>query len=100
MVFFLCTSVFPTESAKDIGQKFTSGTLPKLPDFVKQHHIFVNTKVDIIVYALYEAPDDKMHEAFVALGNRYAGYFGIAGYKYTVESLLTVKEALPMIGLG
>ncbi|MHA2429729.1 MAG: hypothetical protein ACXACC_01730 [Promethearchaeota archaeon] len=100
MAHFMATLIYPTESAQDIGKKFTSGALPKLPDFVKQLYIFVATAGDIKTYSLYEVPDDKKHEGFKAINNRYAGYFGIKGFKYTLEPLLTSREALPMIGLG
>ncbi len=55
---------------------------------------------DIKGYALYEVPDDKAHEGYVAITKRSTGYFGIEGYKFTVEPLLTAKEALALIGLG
>jgi len=96
----MVTAFFPTEKSEEVGKKLTSGTLPKLPDFVKQLYIFVATAGEIKTYTLYEVPDEKMHEGIIAISTRYAGYFGIDGFKYTVEPVLTAKEALPMIGLG
>ena len=100
MTYFMVTASFPTEKSEDVGKKLTSGTLPKLPDFVKQLYILVGTAGEVKVYTLYEVPNDKMHESMIAISTRYAGYFGIDGFKYTLEPVLTAKEALPMIGLG
>ncbi len=98
MTYFLVTSTFPPHKAAEIGKAFPN--LPKLPDFVKQLFIFVASSGDIKSYSLYEVPDDKAHEGYVAIGKRITGYFGIEGFKYLVEPLLTVKEALALIGLG
>ena len=45
-------------------------------------------------------PDDKLLEGLKSIGTRYAGYRDIEGFKYKMEHLMTVQEALPMIGLG
>ena len=100
MTFILVISTFPTEQSENIGKKLTSGKLAELPDFVKQVNIFVYAEGEIKTYAIYEAPDDKMKEANIALGKRYAGYYGIKGFKYTIRNVLTIAEALPLIGLG
>lgn len=98
MAYFLGLVSFPPHKATEVGN--TLPKLPKLPDFVKQLYIFATTGGDIKAYSLYEAPDDKAHEAYVAIAKRYTGYFGIEGYKVTIEPLLTAKEALALLGLG
>ena len=98
MAYFLTTSSFPPHKATEMGKAFQN--LPKLPDFVKRLFIFIVPSSDIKGYALYEVPDDKAHEGYVAITKRITGYFGIEGYKFTLEPLLTTKEALALIGLG
>jgi len=98
MTYFLGTSTFPPHKATEVGKAFPN--LPKLPDFVKQLFVFIVPSSDIKGYGLFEVPDDKAHEGYVAITKRYTGYFGIEGYKFTVEPLLTAKEALALIGLG
>ena len=98
MTYFLATATFPPHKATEIGKAFQG--LPKLPDFVKTLFIFIVPSSDIKGYALYEVPDDKAHEGYVAITKRSTGYFGIEGYKFIVEPLLTAKEALALIGLG
>jgi hypothetical protein len=36
----------------------------------------------------------------VAITKRFTGYFNIQGSRFKIEPLLTVEEALPLIGLG
>ncbi|TKJ19227.1 MAG: hypothetical protein CEE42_15800 [Promethearchaeota archaeon Loki_b31] len=98
MTYFLATATFPPHKATEVGKTFPN--LPKLPDFVKQLFIFVVPSSDIKAYSLFEVPDDKAHEGYVAMTKRYTGYFGIEGYKFTIELLLTAKDALALIGLG
>lgn len=89
---------FPAKSAVEIGKKLPK--LPKLPDFVKQLNIFVATGGEIEFYSIYECDDDKAHEAMIAIVKRYSGYFGVEGFKFDVKPLMTVREALPLVGLA
>jgi len=98
MTYFLATATFPPHKATEVGKAFPN--TPKLPDFVKTLFIFIVPSSDIKSYALYEIPDDKAHEGYIALTKRMTGYFGIEGYKFTIEPLLTANEALALIGLG
>jgi len=98
MTYFLGISTFPPHKATEVGKTFPN--LPKLPDFVKTLFIFIVPSSDIKSYGLYEVPDDKAHEGYVAISKRITGYFGIEGYKFTLEPLLTVKEALALLGFG
>lgn len=98
MTYFLATSTFPPHKAAEIGKAFPN--LPKLPDFIKTLFIFVVPSSDIKTYSLYEVPDDKAHEGYIAITKRITGYFEIEGFKFIVEPLLTVKEALALLGLG
>ena len=98
MTYFLATGTYPPNKAAEIGKAFQN--VPKLPDFVKTLFIFIVPSSDIKSYGLYEVPDDKAHEGYIAITKRITGYFGIEGYKFTIEPLLTTKEALALIGLG
>jgi len=100
MVFFMVTTTFPPDKATEVGKVFTSGKLPKVPDFLKRISIFIVTEGDIKTYAIYECEDEKTHDGYKAIAERYTGYYGIEGWKYKIEHLLTPNEALPMIGLG
>ena len=97
MVFFMVTTTFPPDKAVEVGKTLTSVKLAKLPEFVKRVNIFLVSEGDIKAYALYECENEKAHEGYKALVERYTGYFEIAGFKYKVEHLLSIDEALPLL---
>ena len=96
----MVTSIYPPHKAEEVGQAFVGKKVPEVADFVKRINIFVASDYDTKIYALYEVPDDKVYEGLKSISTRYAGYRIIEGFKYKIEPLLTVQEALPMIGLG
>jgi len=62
--------------------------LPKLPDFVIPHQIFITLSSDngkIKAYGLNEVKDDIAHEGLVTIAKRLRGYFGVEGVKYKIE---------------
>lgn len=96
----MVTFTYPPNRAEEVGQAFVSGKAPELPDFVKRIHIFVVLDVELKTYSIYEVEDAKSHEGLVAITKRFTGYFNIEGSRFKIEPLLTVNEALPLIGLG
>ncbi|MFX1358458.1 MAG: hypothetical protein ACFFA8_14395 [Promethearchaeota archaeon] len=101
MVYFLTVIYFPGEKAEQIGKVLPK--LPKLPDFVKPPQIFATVSSDngqIKAYGIYEVDDNKSHEGYVAIAKRLTGYFEIEGVQYKIEPLMTLREALAIIGLG
>jgi len=51
-------------------------------------------------YALYEFPNEKMVDAMISISTRYAGYRIVEGFKFIIEPLIEIQDALPMLGLG
>jgi len=101
MVYFLTTTYFPGEKAEQIGKALPK--LPKLPNYVKAPQIFATVSNDngqIKAYGIYEVDDNKSHEGYVAIAKRLTGYFEVEGVQYKIEPLMTLKEALAIIGLG
>jgi hypothetical protein len=101
MVYFLTVTTFPGEKSEKIGKILPK--LPKLPDFVKPPQIFTtvsNDNGEIKAYGIYEVDDNKSHEGYVAIAKRLTGYFEIEGIHYKIEPLMTLKEALTLLGLG
>ena len=71
------------------------------PDFMTTIGPFVQSRLEgIKTIAIYEFDPSKYAEAIDYLGNRYAAYHGIPGFKYSIEEWLGVMEALKLIGLG
>jgi hypothetical protein len=50
--------------------------------------------------ALWELENAKLAEAMDFIGNYYATFFGVPGFKYEVKPFFHVEEALKMIGMG
>ena len=96
----IASITFPTDSAKDIGKKFTEQ--PPLPDYLKMMGPYVRGSAlqGIQTMTLYEVDASKMADGMIALGERYAKYIGVPGYKYSINVWFDIMEALAMVGLG
>jgi hypothetical protein len=97
MPFVMVTSSFPPSKSKEIGAVF--GKLPKLPEYVKLLHVLVTQSENMKVYSLYEVEEDKYYKGIIAIGERYVPYHAVDDFKYNIETVLTVREALALIGL-
>ncbi|MBT3225259.1 MAG: hypothetical protein HN580_20185 [Deltaproteobacteria bacterium] len=93
-------SSFPPSSANEIGKRFTE--LPALPDYITMRGPFVRGSAGegVQVTAIYECDNSKLAEAVEHVSNRMVPYFGVTGFKYSVDTWLEAIEALKMIGLG
>lgn len=100
MAFYLVIFTYPPSKAKEVGEVFVSGKAPDLPDYVERTQIFIVMDVELKTYAIYKVPDEKSHGGLMAITKRFTGYFDIEGSRFKIEPLLTVKEALPLIGLS
>ncbi|MFW9938024.1 MAG: hypothetical protein ACFFD5_10265 [Candidatus Thorarchaeota archaeon] len=100
MAYMMVIAKQPPHNATKGAKVFTSGKLPKLPEFVKLLHIFITADFKIVSYALYEVEDDKYFEGMKAINNRYVPYFEVEGYEYKLIPMLEMKDALSMVGLG
>ena len=99
-MFVMVTSTYPTKSSVQVG-KVAVETLAKAPPpYVKRLGPYVTAGGDgIKAYTLYEIEKGHVEEGIVEVTKRMVPYFSIEGYKYTLETLLTAEEALPLIGL-
>ncbi|MEE4112993.1 MAG: hypothetical protein V2I40_09285 [Desulfobacteraceae bacterium] len=93
---------FPPESAKEMAKIFLSPSLPKIPEFIARKGPYVNATVSdgVFMTALWELENAKLAEAMDFIGNYYATFFGVPGFKYEVKPFFHVEEALKMIGMG
>lgn len=93
---------FPPESAKEMAKIFLSPALPKIPEFITRKGPFVNSTLSGGIYmtALWELENSKLPEAMDFVGNYYATFFGVPGFKYEFKPFFHVTEALKMIGMG
>ena len=89
----------PNEVTKS-GEIFTSGKLPKLPDYVKRVNTFIAVDDNILSFSIYEVQEDKMFDGYKALSERLTGYFDVPGKEFKLYPLLEVKDALGLVGLA
>ena len=91
---------YPPESANDIAKRFLEA--PQLPDFMSRKGPYISSDMDrgILTMSLFELEKSKTGEGLEALGNYYAAFFGVPGFKYTIKPFFDVDEALKMIGMG
>ncbi len=99
-MFFMVIETWPTKSSVETG-KVAVGTLSKaLPPYVKRLGLYVTPGGDgIKAYNLYEVEKGHEDEGYKELMKEEVPFFSIEGYKFTVEPLLSVEEALPLVGL-
>jgi hypothetical protein len=93
-------SSYPPESAKEMGKRFLAQ--PPLPAFITMKGPYFSTEVGrgIMAFGIYEFDQSKISEAMQVITARYATYFGVPGYTYSVKTWLDAKEALKSIGMG
>ncbi len=99
MVFYMVTFTYPPNKVKEVGQTFLSKRDVKLPNYIKPSGVYIVMDKDIKSYVIYEVEDNRSHEGFIAIVNRFTEYFDIEGSKFKIEHLLTTNEALGLIGL-
>jgi len=80
MGFILVTSRVPLHNAESLGQAFIGKKVPEVADYIK--------------------PNEKMVDAMISISTRYAGYRIVEGFKFIIEPLIEIQDALPMLGLG
>jgi hypothetical protein len=99
-MIIIASITFPPESSKDIGKRFTD--MPALPDYLTMMGPYVRGSAlqGIQTTTLYQVDASKMADAMIDVGNRYTAYFGVPGFKYSINVWYDVMEALAMIGIS
>ena len=91
---------FPTESAKEMGERFLQ--VSPLPDFLSRKGPFFssNNTGGVNSLSVYELDNDKLAEWMTAVSEYITGFFGVPGFSYEVKVSLEVEESMKMIGLA
>ncbi len=99
-MFFMVTQTYPTKSVAEVGKVGMELLAKAPPPYVKRLGVYIAAGGDgMKTYILYEIEKGQVEEGIKELNKRYVAYFNIEGWKFTVEPLMTVEEALPLIGL-
>jgi hypothetical protein len=91
---------YPTEAAQSVAKRFLEA--PQLPDYLSRKGPFVSSNISdgIFITSLFELDNANLAAGLEFLGNYYAIFIGIPGFKYEVKPFFSVEEGLKMIGLG
>lgn len=90
---------FSPETANDIGRRFLE--LSPVPDYMKLIGPFVKAKIDgTHGLEIFEVDDSRLALAMDYVSNRYIAYYGIPGFRYTIDIFFSAQEALKLVGLA
>ena len=99
-MLFMVTETWPTESSVEVGKVAVGALAKALPSYIKRLGPYVTPGGDgMKAYVLYEIEKGHVDEGFKEVTKRHVPYFNIEGWKYTIEPLMSVEEALPLLGL-
>ena len=92
--------MYPTESAKEMAERFLKQ--PPLPAGITVRGPYFNNEVGkgSKFVSIYEFDQSKFGEAQEVLGARFARYFGVPGFTFSMDPWVEAKEALKTIGIG
>ena len=101
----LCASLLikawcPPDKSNEVAQIIlkTWGDLPRYMKAIGQTPYVTSTRDGIKSYSLFEIPDEKLAEAIREYATYVAKYFSVVGYRYTMEVIIGMKDALTTIG--
>ena len=100
-MFVVSTVIYPLDKAVEISRAFIKSTETPLPSHTTRVHVLASaTEQGMKVLGIYEIDDAQVPEGIKELTRRYAElFFGIEGFKYQLEPMLTAEEAIPLLGL-
>jgi len=99
-MLFMLTMTWPTKSSGEVGKVAVENLAKASPPHVKRLGLYLTPGGDgMKAYVLYEIEKGHIDEGFNEVTKRHVPYFSIEGWRYTIEPLLSVEEALPLVGL-
>ena len=99
-MLLMLTQTYPTKSVAAVAKVGMEVLAKAPPPHVKRLGVYITPGSDgMKSYTLYEIEKGHVDEGFKELNKNLVAFFKIEGWKYTVEPLLTVEEAVPMLGL-
>jgi len=99
-MFVLVTATYPPDKAIEVAKAFIKLMETPLPSFVNYTVYTTTSEVGIKAYGLFEIENRKLAEGIMEVIKRHVPYHDIVGYRWKMEILLTVEEALPFVGLA
>jgi hypothetical protein len=100
-MFLVTTVLYPPDKSIVAAEKFIEVTAKELPPFLKRLQVLGDSRMDkgMKVLSVYEVEDTKIKDGIIELTKMYVQFNGIEGFRYEIEPMLTVKEALGVLGM-
>ncbi len=102
MVLIMLTSWYPPDKATEVAKKFIE-VMGKYPQESFEKPLVLaaasSVKDGLRSISITEIEKGKYEEAMDLIARREVEYFGIEGYRFEMETLLTIEEAMPLVGL-
>ena len=100
-MFLVTTVIYPPDKSIVAAEKFIEVTAKELPPFLNRRQVLGDSRMDkgMKVLSIYEADDARIKESIIELTKIYVQFNGIEGFRYEIEPMLTVKEALAVLGM-
>ena len=102
MVMIMVTSWYPPNKAIEVAKKLLEG-MQKFPQESFEKPLVLagvtSVKDGIRGITITEVEKGKYEEALNLTAKRLVEYFGIEGYRFEIETLMTIEEAMPLLGL-
>ncbi len=98
-MFILTTSTYPVDKTFEVVAVFQKAAAVSLPSYMKRLNVLTTAagEAGIKVVGLYEVNDDKVADAYRELLKYYVQFYGIQGFRYSIEPMMTAQEAIPLL---
>jgi hypothetical protein len=98
-VHILVVNTWPLKSTVEAG-KIAMAAEP-LPDYIKRLGVYLEYGgKGVTGYDLFEIEPGHEDEGMKLLTKRYTDYYDLEGFKLTMKVVLSLEDALPLVGLG
>ena len=102
-MLIMVTSWFPPTKITEAAEKYVE-VVQKIPlESFEKPLVTAASKPDkdgIVIIDIVEVTRGKYEEALILIARRMVMFYGIEGFRYQLETLATMEEAMPLIGLA
>jgi len=100
-MFLVTTVVYPPDKSIIVAEKFIEVTAKPLPPFLQRLQVLGDSRMDkgMKILSVYAIEDARIKDGIIELTKMYAQFNGIERFRYEIEPMLTVKEALGVLGM-
>jgi hypothetical protein len=104
MPYIITTSKYPSHIQNKVGERYLEVIQKYPPDERLGNPVVPGavkaTQEGIKIMAIMEIPEEKFVEAYKRTGEVVAQYFDIEGFEASVDTYLTLEEAMATVGMS